>query len=400
MSLIRTLPVPSDRMAALWTMLGVEDAVVLEYGPLGTTRYAGRQWEGMGLRTRRLFSTHLGEDDVVMGDVTRLETALRALDSALQPPVIFVVPSAILAVTGADIAGVCSYMQAEVHATLIPYEGGGLKGDYATGLHDVYALLVRELTETDAPVLPGTYNILGASAGSYRIRSDLWEMEELMRAAFGASRIATLGLDSTVADLRAAGGAAVNLVIRPEALSAARWLQAHCGTPYVAMAPYGYTGTVRWLEAVGQTLGLPDADVIHGIQGKFEAARLGLQRRRGAQPTVSIAGEYHLVAGLRDFARSLDLPTDVLICRHALGHVEDADAEIRYYHQERDWMTVLRALHGQHVLADDVALSVCPEDNHKLCVSVPVAGRPQIAQHLPIMGPRGADFLMEFLEQM
>ena len=32
MSLCRYLPVPSDRMAVMWTLLTVGDAVVLEYG--------------------------------------------------------------------------------------------------------------------------------------------------------------------------------------------------------------------------------------------------------------------------------------------------------------------------------------------------------------------------------
>ena len=39
MSLCRYLPTPSDRMAVMWTLLTVKDAVVLEYGPAGTTHY-------------------------------------------------------------------------------------------------------------------------------------------------------------------------------------------------------------------------------------------------------------------------------------------------------------------------------------------------------------------------
>jgi len=230
MSLIRFNPTPSDRMAALWLMLTFEDAVVLEYGPMGTTCFAERALKGMELKVNRLFSTHLSEDDVVMGDVTRLEKALTAIDRDLQPKVIFVVPSAILTVTGADIAGVCHYMQSEVNAKLIAYEGGGFKGDYSTGLADVYTLLTKELAGGESTPVPGTYNILGACAYAYKIQPDLQELEHLMDSAFGAKRLATLGLGDSTQDMKALGQASVNLVIRAEALPAAKWLKENFGT--------------------------------------------------------------------------------------------------------------------------------------------------------------------------
>ena len=37
---------------------------------------------------QRLFTTHMNEDDVVMGDVTRLEEAIVELDKSYEPKVI------------------------------------------------------------------------------------------------------------------------------------------------------------------------------------------------------------------------------------------------------------------------------------------------------------------------
>ena len=45
----------------------------------------------------------MNEDDVVMGDVTRLEEAIVELDKSYEPKVIFVVASSISAVIGTDI---------------------------------------------------------------------------------------------------------------------------------------------------------------------------------------------------------------------------------------------------------------------------------------------------------
>lgn len=46
------------------------------YGALGV------DWQ------QRLFTTHMNEDDVVMGDVTRLEEAIVELDKSYEPKVI------------------------------------------------------------------------------------------------------------------------------------------------------------------------------------------------------------------------------------------------------------------------------------------------------------------------
>ena len=48
MALIRNFPVPSDRMAIISTLLNFEDAVVLEYGPEGTTHFSMNFFNKLG----------------------------------------------------------------------------------------------------------------------------------------------------------------------------------------------------------------------------------------------------------------------------------------------------------------------------------------------------------------
>ena len=56
-------------MGIIWSLLAVQGAIVLEYGPAGTTHYSMGLYGGLGLRFQnRLFTTHMSEDDVVMGD--------------------------------------------------------------------------------------------------------------------------------------------------------------------------------------------------------------------------------------------------------------------------------------------------------------------------------------------
>ena len=185
MSLTRFYPTPSDRMAIIWSLTPIKDAVVLEYGPAGTTHFGNGLYNSLGIKTSGvLFTTHISEDDIVMGDVSRLEQAILEVDQAYHPKIIFVVAAAVIAVIGSDIAGVCQYMQDQVDARLISFEEGGFRGDYTYGLRSVYRMFAREVIRP-APRKEKTYNILGASAGSFRMKSDVWEIKNLMREACG-----------------------------------------------------------------------------------------------------------------------------------------------------------------------------------------------------------------------
>src|SRR5699024_5805364 len=93
----------------------------------------------------RLFTTHMSEDDVVMGDVTGLEKAILEIDQNFAPKVIFVVASSVAAVIGTDIKGVCSYMQERVQARLIAFDQGGFRGDYCAGVMETGKLLAQEV---------------------------------------------------------------------------------------------------------------------------------------------------------------------------------------------------------------------------------------------------------------
>ncbi|HML48945.1 MAG TPA: nitrogenase component 1, partial [Clostridia bacterium] len=151
MSLCRYLPIPSDRMGILWSLLSIEDGVILEYGPAGTTHFSMSLFGELGIdQENRLFTTHMSEDDVVMGDVTRLEEALVEVDRAYAPEVIFIVASSVSAVIGTDLRGVCAYMQEKVSAKLIALEQGGFRGDYSVGLREIYKLLAEEVVEPSA----------------------------------------------------------------------------------------------------------------------------------------------------------------------------------------------------------------------------------------------------------
>lgn len=402
MSLVRFLPTPSDRMGIIWSLLAVQGAIVLEYGPAGTTHYSMGLYGGLGLRFQnRMFTTHMSEDDVVMGDVTRLEDAIVELDKSYAPKVIFVVASSVTAVIGTDIKGVCRYMQNEVKAKLVAFEQGGFRGDYSIGLAETYKLLVRNLPKKDVAQEAGVYNIIGASAWRYRIASDIWEVKSLLDEALGLSCNACLCCDTSVEELEDMGLAQVNIVLGNEGLAAAKYLQEKFGTPYVYAVPYGYNGTLSFLAQVGEAVGRePDSMVLLRLQTKEKSlSRLSLFAMMGNnKPRMAVVkGDYDMVQGVSAFLEQGGITVLHKMCAHSLKAIAEPAADVETYAEESDWLQVIRGLHDTLILADDVALLQADADNMKVLISAPFMNS-AVATHMPFMGEKGADFLLEQMQ--
>lgn len=402
MSLVRFLPTPSDRMGIIWSLLAVQGAIVLEYGPAGTTHYSMGLYGGLGLRFQnRLFTTHMSEDDVVMGDVTRLEEALVELDKNYAPKVIFVVASSVTAVIGTDIKGVCRYMQNEVKAKLVAFEQGGFRGDYSVGLAETYKLLVRNLPQKGVAQEKGLYNIIGASAWRYRMASDIWEVKSLLSEALGLSCNACLCCDTSVEELQAMGKAQVNIVLGNEGLAAAQYLEEKFGTPYVYAAPYGYSGTVRFLESVGEAIGeLPQPLVLMRLRMKEKGmSMLSMFAMMGGGKTKQavVKGDYDLVQGVSAFLEQAGISVVHKMCAHSLKAIAEPAADVEAYAEEGEWLQQIRDLRATLIFADDVALTQAEASNMKVLISAPFMNG-VVATHLPFMGEKGADFLLEQIQ--
>ena len=402
MSLVRFLPTPSDRMGIIWSLLAVQGAIVLEYGPAGTTHYSMGLYGGLGLRFQnRMFTTHMSEDDVVMGDVTRLEDAIVELDKSYAPKVIFVVASSVTAVIGTDIKGVCCYMQNEVKAKLVAFEQGGFRGDYSIGLAETYKLLVRNLPKKDVAQEAGVYNIIGASAWRYRMASDIWEVKSLLDEALGLSCNACLCCDTSVEELEDMGLAQVNIVLGNEGLAAAKYLQEKFGTPYVYAVLYGYNGTLSFLAQVGEAVGRePDSMVLLRLQTKEKSlSRLSLFTMMGNnKPKKAVVkGDYDLVQGVSAFLEQGGITVLHKMCAHSLKAIAEPAADVEAYAEESDWLQVIRGLQDTLILADDVALLQADADNAKVLISAPFMNS-AVATHMPFMGEKGADFLLEQMQ--
>lgn len=400
--IVRYLPTPSDRMGLLWTLLSIKDGIILELGPSGTTHYSVESISELGIPMgENLYSTHIDEDNIIMGDTTRFEEAIVELDAERNPDCIFLMGSSLTSVIATDMNGICRVVEDDVSAKLIPFDQGGFVGDYSYGLQIGLTAITKALAEKKE-IQPRTFNILGAGLDSYRMKSDVQEICRLMKEAFGWTPNAIIPCESTLDSFRNAGSAALNLVIRDEALPAAKLLQERCETQFLTGMPYGYQGTLSWLEQVAACIEeTVSPQLINSIKTKsMELRRIRMWARMNPTQKLQYAlvGNYHLVKGLSQFLESeIGMTPALKLCSHSLKTVNEPDDTIVHCENETLKIQQLQQLQDTFIAADDISLHVANDSNFKLRASYPAPGFTPVANHLPFCGEYGADYLMEQL---
>ena len=325
MGLYKFKPPSSGRMGILRTLASVRDAALIEYGCMGHMLYGrvflnqASVWEGCGL-----YSTHIDETDISMGDTGRLERAVAEIIRCDRPKVVFFLPSAVPAIIGTDLPAICKELQSDYpDVRLLPFGYGGFDIYGYRGVQETLLLLAQALPKDIEKTPVPTFNIIGSCADMFRFHADAGEIIRIMEGAFGMKPLCVLTSDTSVAQIEHMGGAHINLVIRREGKPAAGHLKSRFGTPYYAGRPYGVEGTVRWLKELSKASGLPLN--MHFIQHETEKAQRQLLpsmrvfshaiRSHPDEATLSVGGHADMVKGVVDFAANeLSLNKGVCWC--------------------------------------------------------------------------------------
>lgn len=401
MALIRNFPVPSDRMAIISTLLNIEDAVVLEYGPEGTTHFSMNFFNKLGQEyPDRLFTTGVDDSDIIMGSTEHLERGILELDALYSPKAIFVLTSSVTSIIGTDIAGICDSLQSKVQSRLVPVNTSGLGADYSAGLRKIYLQLAELFVQPDAAKQSKRYNILGASLLHYRAESDICEIARLLREGFDYELLHCLAMNTTTEALSELGSAELNIVLTNEAVPCAEYLQRVTGTPFVYLPPYGYSQTTEFLKSVAAVINKPVKEaVLQRLEEKNRRLKMLLNSPLMSRTpgTVFLKGDYDTVKGFGEFFKELRFNVAHSVCTHK---ITGAAAEgIEYFKEEKEYLQLLKDIHHCLVLADEDTMAKADATNFKICVSHPCFSHRTIASHLPFMGEWGADMLFEYIQQ-
>ncbi|PKK40721.1 hypothetical protein ABB02_00054 [Clostridiaceae bacterium JG1575] len=209
MGLYKTTPPISARMAALWCVSGIQDAAVLEYGCMGHMAYGRTFLHRMGSNAAKLYSTHLGETDIAMGDTHRLTRAVQQVSQTEGISTIFLLPSSVPEVIGMDWDAIATELSLELPNTrVIPLPVGGFDKDRQQGVENTLLHLVKVLSKDPCPKEHRLFNIIGSCPDLYAFHPDAAELTRLVKGAFGATPLCILSSDTTVAQVEQMGGGA------------------------------------------------------------------------------------------------------------------------------------------------------------------------------------------------
>lgn len=356
MGLHKFRPVPSGRMGTLLALATIKDAALLEFGSMGHMLYGRTLLERSGVRGGcRLYSSHIDESDISLGDTRRIQRAAADIIERDRPEVLFLLPSSVPEIIGTDLPAICGELEEEFPDTLIiPFRQGGFDVTYHKGIEEALLLLCQKISEPVPKTEKLTFNIIGSCADFYNFHSDAREICRMLKGAFDMETLCIMTSDIRAKDIKRLGGAHINIVLRQEGVKSAEYLKQQYGTPYVYQRPYGFAGTQAWLAQIGEVLGILwnkefiDREQLEGADGmEFAVHVLEHWKHRASLAAV---GHFDIVQGLSSFAeQELGISAQASWC----DSPQMATAQLAY-RKEAEWMEQIRTHKGIMMAADDI----------------------------------------------
>lgn len=363
MGLYKFRPAPSGRMGTLWTLASIRDAALLEFGCMGHMLYGRVFLERVGVSDAcKLYSTHIDETDIALGGAGRLARAVADIAQRDKPRVLFLLPSAVPEIIGADLPALCRELQPDTpDMRLLPFACGGFDVGQHRAIREALLLLAQTLPVDVERTAQPTFNLIGSCADLFRFQADAAEIVRIMEGAFGMKPLCVMTSDTSAGQIERMGGAHVNLVFRREGLPAAEHLQKRFGTPYLSARPYGIRGTCEWIERVSQITGISaDNGFVKGH--REEALRLispalpvfrHAIREHPENARMAAGGHADVVKGILSFAcGELSLSKGACWC----DCPDMADGDLPYYTEEQ-WTEAIQSQEKALLMASGEALS-------------------------------------------
>lgn len=237
---------------AIKALATIKRCAVLVHGPKGCVYHINYILGMRGDRPSEIYSTCLDEHDVIFGAEEKLKEAIEELDAKLRPDLIAVLSCCVSSIIGEDITA--AVKAASTDARVVGIEAGGFEDDFRTGYSETLRRLVEEFVREPCEVEERSVNLIGLLRGG----PDLRELVRILDL-IGVRVNAALTADATVEEIERLGSAALNIVVcEPAGKEAAEMLERVCGTPFiVAEIPIGHAATVRFLDRIAESLGLP-----------------------------------------------------------------------------------------------------------------------------------------------
>ena len=255
---------------ALSATTHIRDSISVVHGPKGCTHHNFSLLHATGSDNDQfllpdLLSSALSETDIVFGGEASLE---RTIESAAKrkPDAVFVLSTCIVDTIGDDVSAVCGR---EYGVPVIPVPTAGfLGGTFQGGLNNALCAIacLAEPCQKNLSV-----NIIGEKNLEYEVEENFFEVARLLQALGIPVNIRFLR-NCDMKEVRHLGAAYLNILRDDELLPTGEFLASRFGTPYFSSYPSGLSGTIRFLESVGETCGVDSTPAVEGEMALQEKA--------------------------------------------------------------------------------------------------------------------------------
>ena len=235
-------------IASLRALSSIEQAAVVVHGVAGCASsglFFNSEHEG------NVYSTNLQEKDTILGSDSKLHKAISKIVEEVNPKVIFIVGSPVIAINNDDVNSVIFELEDEFNIKLIFVYSDGFKTKTFLGAYDIIShSILKKITEKFEEK-EDFLNIISFS-----------EKEESLKAI--ESLLAEIGIESnvfprfgSVDKIKKAGKAKATVVLSAdEGAYLAEELRDSFGVPYIKTdAPIGLQGTNSFLRNIAKVFG-------------------------------------------------------------------------------------------------------------------------------------------------
>ena len=243
---------------------GVRDVSLIIHSPQGCAATVAAAYDAheIDFTRRKVGCTRLFESDIIMGASQKLEDLIRQADRSFGASVMFVVGTCSADIIGEDIEGICSSLQPEIQAKLIPVVAGGFRGNSYTGMELGLAALVPIIKKGNA-TKPRTVNLIAPQANlNPTWFADMHWVREVLKA-LNVEVQTVFSHNTSLAEIEAAGSASGNLLLSHDTgQGLVQKLEKGHGIPLLLgdlPLPVGVKNTSRWLRALGSHFGAEQA---------------------------------------------------------------------------------------------------------------------------------------------
>jgi nitrogenase molybdenum-iron protein alpha/beta subunit len=221
----------------------------------------------------RILSSDLTEEDVIFGGEPVLEETIRSAARG-RPGVVVVLSTCVAGTIGDDVAALCreDYGVPVVHVPAAGFMDGGFHDGTLQALIALGGMAQK--TGTD-----GSVNLIGEKSLEFEVEEHYRELRRLLDL-LGVQVNLRFVHDIRTADIGRLGRASLNILREPALAPAGDAFRARFDTPCLDTFPIGMSGTLIFLEKVGDLLDRDSSAAItyetryqHEVLDRFEGLR-------------------------------------------------------------------------------------------------------------------------------